>query len=71
MHGMPRARSLLALGAMLLASACLRGAASPMGTGRLAPPPALDETASSRSSDVAVVAGGCFWGVQSRTIPPS
>ncbi len=28
------------------------------------PPPASDEGASQKSSDVAVLAGGCFWGVQ-------
>src|SRR5208337_3355029 len=28
------------------------------------PPPALDEPAGSANSEVAVVAGGCFWGVQ-------
>ncbi len=28
------------------------------------PPPALDETAPAAGSEVAVVAGGCFWGVQ-------
>ena len=28
------------------------------------PPPAVDEPAGGRTSDVAVLAGGCFWGVQ-------
>ena len=28
------------------------------------PPPAADEAAGQKSSDVAVLAGGCFWGVQ-------
>ena len=32
--------------------------------GRLVPRPAVDEPAGSRTSEVAVVAGGCFWGVQ-------
>jgi peptide-methionine (S)-S-oxide reductase len=31
---------------------------------RLVPRPAVDEGAGSRSTEVAVVAGGCFWGVQ-------
>jgi len=31
---------------------------------KVVPPPAVDESAGGRSSDVAVVAGGCFWGVQ-------
>jgi peptide-methionine (S)-S-oxide reductase len=31
---------------------------------RIAPPPALDEQATGKTSEVAVIAGGCFWGVQ-------
>src|SRR5437763_15128454 len=31
---------------------------------RKVPPPALDETAPASGSEVAAVAGGCFWGVQ-------
>jgi peptide-methionine (S)-S-oxide reductase len=31
---------------------------------RTVPPPAVDETAPASSSEVAVLAGGCFWGVQ-------
>ena len=31
---------------------------------RVVPAPAIDEPASGRASEVAVVAGGCFWGVQ-------
>jgi peptide-methionine (S)-S-oxide reductase len=31
---------------------------------RLVPPPSLDPPATGRTSDVAVLAGGCFWGVQ-------
>ena len=30
----------------------------------LVPPPAVDEKAGSNASEVAVIAGGCFWGVQ-------
>ena len=33
-------------------------------TARLVPPPMLDETASTAASETAVLAGGCFWGVQ-------
>ena len=33
-------------------------------TARMVPPPAVDETASASSTEVAVLAGGCFWGVQ-------
>ncbi len=32
--------------------------------GRALPPPALDETAAAGEAEVAVLAGGCFWGVQ-------
>jgi peptide-methionine (S)-S-oxide reductase len=31
---------------------------------RVAPPPALDEQTNGKTSEVAVIAGGCFWGVQ-------
>jgi peptide-methionine (S)-S-oxide reductase len=31
---------------------------------RLLPPPAVDEPASTASSETAIFAGGCFWGVQ-------
>jgi peptide-methionine (S)-S-oxide reductase len=31
---------------------------------RAAPPPAVDEQANGKTSEVAVIAGGCFWGVQ-------
>ena len=31
---------------------------------RVVPPPAVDEPAGASTSEVAVVAGGCFWGVQ-------
>ena len=46
----------------LLCAACTIGSAS--GPGRLLPPPNSDVPAGSRSSEVAVLAGGCFWGVQ-------
>jgi len=32
--------------------------------GRIVPPPAVDAPAGTATSDVAVFAGGCFWGVQ-------
>src|SRR5580704_5775034 len=31
---------------------------------RVVPPPVVDEQASGKASEVAVIAGGCFWGVQ-------
>lgn len=42
----------------------MNGAASPLGSGQLVPPPVVDEQPGSRSSEVAILAGGCFWGVQ-------
>ena len=33
-------------------------------TARMVPPPAVDETAPTAPTEVAVLAGGCFWGVQ-------
>ena len=65
MTRMARLRLLPAAVALLSASlACVAGTASAAGSGRLVPPPAVDEQAGARSSEVAVVAGGCFWGVQ-------
>ena len=65
MTRMARLRLLPAAVALLSATlACVAGTASAAGSGRLVPPPAVDEPAAGRSSEVAVVAGGCFWGVQ-------
>jgi peptide-methionine (S)-S-oxide reductase len=62
---MARIHVLSAAFAILLAAGCVAGTASAAGAGRLVPPPAVDESAAStRTSEVAVVAGGCFWGVQ-------
>jgi peptide-methionine (S)-S-oxide reductase len=47
----------------LLCAACMSGSAA-SGTGRLVPAPAVDVEAGARTSDIAVLAGGCFWGVQ-------
>lgn len=33
-------------------------------TARMVPPPAMDETAAATPTEVTVLAGGCFWGVQ-------
>ena len=51
---------------LLIAAAALTGAcaATAREQGRLVPPPAVDEPAGARTSDIAVLAGGCFWGVQ-------
>jgi peptide-methionine (S)-S-oxide reductase len=61
---MSRVRLFLTAGALLLASGCMMGTASTLGPGRAVPAPAVDEAPSSRTSEVAVLAGGCFWGVQ-------
>jgi peptide-methionine (S)-S-oxide reductase len=51
------------IGALALAAAGLRSAPQAE-KAHLIPPPAQDETAGQSSSEVAVLAGGCFWGVQ-------
>jgi len=48
-----------------LAIACAFAALAPAAAqARAVPPPALDEPAGQAASEVAVLAGGCFWGVQ-------
>ena len=49
---------------VLLAAACASGSASPLDGARVAPAPAVDEAAGQKKTEVAVFAGGCFWGVQ-------
>ena len=49
--------------AAALCAACISGSAA-SGTGRLVPAPAVDLEGGGRTSEVAVLAGGCFWGVQ-------
>lgn len=53
----------LAVGVILVAAIGLRGALRPRAEARLVPPPAIDEPVTG-SSETAVLAGGCFWGVQ-------
>jgi peptide-methionine (S)-S-oxide reductase len=48
----------------IAAAAAAAGGAARSERARLVPPPAIDETQPRSSSSVAVVAGGCFWGVQ-------
>ena len=57
------------LGLILAGLAALAGTAywassSSAETAHMVPPPAMDETTSAASTEVAVLAGGCFWGVQ-------
>ena len=56
---------LVAVGAALLAVAALSlMSRSNAEMARAAPPPAVDETNGHATTEVAVLAGGCFWGVQ-------
>jgi peptide-methionine (S)-S-oxide reductase len=48
----------------LLAMAAFVATRSTAEEARVAPPPAIDEQSGGKTSEVAVVAGGCFWGVQ-------
>ena len=48
----------------LLAAAGFVATRSTAEEARTVPPPALDEQANGKTSEVAVLAGGCFWGVQ-------
>ena len=49
-------------GIVAFTSATMRSA--PREKARVIPPPSIDEAASQATSEVAVLAGGCFWGVQ-------
>ena len=58
-------RPALIFAALICAGIALRGLPSTAAGVRLIPPPALDEpTNVPATSEVAVLAGGCFWGVQ-------
>ena len=48
----------------LLAAAGFVATRSTAEEARVVPPPAVDEQAGGKTSEVAVIAGGCFWGVQ-------
>jgi peptide-methionine (S)-S-oxide reductase len=56
--------ALFGAAALLLAGVALRIAPSDAADAHVVPPPALDETAGAASTETAVLAGGCFWGVQ-------
>src|ERR1700693_1607641 len=55
---------LLSGAALLVAAPILSPAPSSAEEARAIPAPALDDPASGATSEVAVLAGGCFWGVQ-------
>ncbi len=57
-------RSFLALGLAALVGLGLAGALRAGEPLRAVPPPAVDEAPSAATTESAVVAGGCFWGVQ-------
>jgi peptide-methionine (S)-S-oxide reductase len=56
-------RRLILLLPLVLAAACAVGLGA-SGSGHVVAPPAIDEAPGSRTSEVAVLAGGCFWGIQ-------
>src|SRR6478609_3456011 len=58
-------RRLVLLLPALLAAGCIYGiGVDAAGAGRVVPAPAIDEAPGGRTSEVAVLAGGCFWGIQ-------
>jgi len=63
-----RLKSHFANGALILGGLMMAVAfAAPRSTAeeaRVVPPPAIDEPAGGASAEIAVLAGGCFWGVQ-------
>jgi peptide-methionine (S)-S-oxide reductase len=60
-----RNRSPLALAALLaIATTACNRLAPAAETATLVPPPTVDEPVSANGSETAVLAGGCFWGVQ-------
>jgi peptide-methionine (S)-S-oxide reductase len=50
--------------ALVILAVSLRGVASQAENAKVVPMPAVDEPAGTRSSEIAVLGGGCFWGVQ-------
>ena len=61
---MTTARFAVIVGILAVIAGAIRGGLAFQGErGRVVPAPAMDETAGSASTGVAVLAGGCFWGV--------
>ena len=57
-------RFIIAILAIVVLAVTLRGVASQAENATVVPIPVVDEPAGTRSSEIAVLAGGCFWGVQ-------
>jgi peptide-methionine (S)-S-oxide reductase len=60
----PTRRTLVFITLLLVAGVGLSQSPSSAKEGRIVPAPALDQPATPATSEVAVLAGGCFWGVQ-------
>jgi peptide-methionine (S)-S-oxide reductase len=60
---MPKIQIAVIIGAIAVAGVAWRSAPQAE-KARVVPPPLVDATASQATSEVAVLAGGCFWGVQ-------
>ena len=57
-------RVILVVLAIVVLAVIFKGAASRAENATVVPMPAVDEPAGTRSSEIAVLGGGCFWGVQ-------
>ena len=57
-------RVILVVLAIVVLAVIFKGAASRAENATVVPLPAVDEPPGTRSSEIAVLAGGCFWGVQ-------
>ena len=58
-------RVILVVLAIVVLAVIFKGAASRAENATVVPMPAVDEATGTRSSEIAVLGGGCFWGVQS------
>jgi peptide-methionine (S)-S-oxide reductase len=61
---MPLQSAALATALLVVAGVGLTAPRSSAESARMVPAPAVDETPAAAASEVAVLAGGCFWGVQ-------